>query len=92
LSTALFTVSFFQGDNNFPTPVDHVSDGSLNFCWRLILTPEHVVDYVVAHEVAHLKHMNHGPHFWALTARLTENPEIARAWLRQHGDRVLRYG
>jgi hypothetical protein len=67
-------------------------DGSLNFCWRLILTPEHVFDYVVAHEVAHLRHMNHGPRFWSLTARLTENPDLARAWLRQHGDRVLRYG
>ncbi len=68
------------------------SDGSLNFCWRLILTPVEVLDYVVAHEVAHLKHMNHGPRFWALTARLTANPSDARAWLRQHGDRVLRYG
>ncbi len=68
------------------------SDGCLNFCWRLILTPDYVVDYVVAHEVAHLKHMNHGKRFWALTARLTANAEDARAWLRQQGDRVLRYG
>ena len=68
------------------------SDGNLNFCWRLILTPEQVLDYVVAHEVAHLRHMNHGAQFWALTERLTENAQEARAWLRQHGDRVLRYG
>jgi len=68
------------------------SDGNLNFCWRLVLTPELVLDYVVAHEVAHLKYMNHGPRFWALTARLTSNARDARVWLRQHGDRVLRYG
>jgi predicted metal-dependent hydrolase len=68
------------------------SDGTLNFCWRLILTPVEVLDYVVAHEVAHLKHMNHGPRFWELTERLTVNAAEARAWLRQHGDRVLRYG
>jgi predicted metal-dependent hydrolase len=68
------------------------SDGTLNFCWRLILTPVGVLDYVVAHEVAHLKHMNHGPRFWELTERLTANASNARAWLRQHGDRVLRYG
>ena len=68
------------------------SDGSLNFCWRLILTPEHVLDYVVAHEVAHLKHMNHGKQFWDLTGRLTPKVPEARLWLRQHGNRVLRYG
>ena len=68
------------------------SDGNLNFCWRLILTPEQVLDYVVAHEVAHLRHMNHGARFWGLTARLTANAQEARAWLRQYGDRVLRYG
>lgn len=68
------------------------SDGNLSFCWRLILTPEHVLDYVVAHEVAHLMHMNHGARFWATTTRLTANATDARVWLRQHGDRVLRYG
>lgn len=68
------------------------SDGTMNFCWRLILTPEDVLDYVVAHEVAHLKYMDHGQDFWDLTARLTANATGARDWLRQHGDRVLRYG
>jgi len=68
------------------------SDGTMNFCWRLILTPQEVLDYVVAHEVAHLKHMDHGKKFWDLTARLTANASHAREWLRQHGDRVLRYG
>ncbi|MFQ6017446.1 MAG: M48 family metallopeptidase [Kiloniellaceae bacterium] len=67
-------------------------DGRLSFSWRLILAPEAVLDYVVAHEVAHLEEMNHGPHFWALASRLT--PEVAgpRRWLRRHGDGLLRYG
>lgn len=68
------------------------SDGNLTFCWRLILTPEHVLDYVAAHEVAHLRHMNHGPRFWALTGRLTADMPGARRWLRLNGDQVLRYG
>ncbi|MFQ5774806.1 MAG: M48 family metallopeptidase [Kiloniellaceae bacterium] len=68
------------------------SDGNLNFCWRLILAPEPVLDYVVAHEVAHLAEMNHGSRFWALTARLTPDCAGARRWLREHGDGLLRYG
>ncbi|RMD63790.1 MAG: M48 family peptidase [Alphaproteobacteria bacterium] len=68
------------------------ANGDMSFCWRLILAPEWVVDYVVAHEVAHLAEMNHGPRFWALTARLTDRPEAARHWLRRHGEGLLRYG
>lgn len=66
--------------------------GDLAFSWRLVLAPEPVLDYVVAHEVAHLQHMHHGPRFWALVARLT--PEVAgpRRWLRENGARLLRYG
>ncbi len=68
------------------------SDGALCFCWRLILAPEPVVDYVVAHEVAHLCYMNHGPRFWALVARLTPDAAGARRWLKEHGDTLVRYG
>ena len=68
------------------------SDGALCFCWRLILAPEAVLDYVVAHEVAHLRYMNHGPRFWALVARLTPDRESAQAWLKAHGDTLLAYG
>ncbi len=68
------------------------SDGTLCFCWRLILAPEYVLDYVVAHEVAHLRYMNHGPRFWTLAARLTADTEGARRWLREHGDTLLCYG
>lgn len=70
--------------------------GRLSFSWRLILTPEPVLDYVVGHEVAHLKEMNHSARFWALCARLTAdlNPDVAvpRNWLKTNGARLLRYG
>ncbi len=66
--------------------------GQLSFSWRLILAPRAVIDYVVAHEVAHLKELNHGPRFWRLTAELTRDVEGARAWLNQHGHALHRYG
>jgi hypothetical protein len=65
--------------------------GDLNFCWRLILAPEDVLHYVVAHEVAHLVHMDHGPRFWGLVRHLTDTVDGPRAWLRQHGERLHRY-
>lgn len=68
------------------------ADGQLNFSWRLILAPEHVLDYVVAHEVAHLVHRNHGEAFWALTNGLTERMGEARAWLNAHGRSLHRFG
>ncbi|WP_051340882.1 M48 family metallopeptidase [Azospirillum halopraeferens] len=68
------------------------STGRLSFSWRLILTPDAVLDYVVAHEVAHLKEMNHSPRFWSLCARLTADVAGPRAWLRANGARLLRYG
>jgi predicted metal-dependent hydrolase len=68
------------------------SDGALCFCWRLILAPEPVFDYVIAHEVAHLRHMNHGQRFWKLVARLTPDLHGARRWLKKNGDSLLAYG
>jgi predicted metal-dependent hydrolase len=65
---------------------------TLAFSWRLVMAPPHVQDYVAAHEVAHLRHMNHGRHFWALVADLTPHAETAMAWLRTHGPRLLRVG
>jgi predicted metal-dependent hydrolase len=67
-------------------------DGTLAFCWRLILAPDFVQDYVVGHEVAHLKHMNHGRHFWALTEQLTRHRATAGDWLSEHGQALLRIG
>ena len=68
------------------------ADGALNFCWRLIMAPEAVLDYVVAHEVAHLVHMNHSRRFWALVGRLTAKTAGPRSWLREHGHQLHRYG
>jgi len=59
--------------------------GTLTFSWRLVLAPPHVLDYLAAHEVAHLAEMNHGPRFWALVARLDPEHRAARAWLKAHG-------
>jgi predicted metal-dependent hydrolase len=71
--------------------------GRLSFCWRLILAPDHVLTYVIAHEVAHLKHMNHGRHFWRTVDELMAQEDIphksasARQWLRLHGASLYRY-
>ncbi|HVC56676.1 MAG TPA: SprT family zinc-dependent metalloprotease [Stellaceae bacterium] len=66
--------------------------GALSFSWRLVLAPESVVDYVVAHEVAHLAEMNHGPRFWRLVRTLTPDPATPRAWLKRHRSELFSYG
>ncbi len=68
------------------------STRSLSFSWRLILAPAFVLDYVVAHEVAHLREMNHGPRFWKLAHELAGDVKRPQAWLRQHGAGLHRYG
>ncbi|HBK08851.1 MAG TPA: zinc metallopeptidase [Acetobacteraceae bacterium] len=67
-------------------------DKSLALSWRLVMAPAFVQDYVVAHEVAHLRHMNHGPNFWALVDQLTPHTKAAIPWLRAEGARLLRIG
>jgi predicted metal-dependent hydrolase len=64
---------------------------SLSFSWRLILAPPFVLDYVVAHEVAHMRHMNHGPRFWKLVRELSTESEAAQAWLLRNGPLLHRY-
>ena len=66
--------------------------GNLNFSWRLILTPDFVFDYVIAHEVAHIREHNHGNGFWQLVETLTGETERARAWLNAYGAGLHRYG
>ena len=68
------------------------SSRALAFSWRLAMAPRFVLEYVVAHEVAHLRHMNHGPHFWALVATLTPHTQEAMRWLRDEGPRLMRVG
>ncbi len=63
----------------------------LSFSWRLILAPPYVLDYVVAHEVAHLKEMNHGPRFWKLVESMVDNVDRAQRWLAEHGTALHRY-
>jgi predicted metal-dependent hydrolase len=60
-------------------------DGVLSFSWRLILAPPHVLDYLAAHEVAHLREMNHSRRFWALVRKCMPEYEAGRDWLHQHG-------
>ncbi|UFM63555.1 M48 family metallopeptidase [Paracoccus sp. MA] len=64
-------------------------DGRLMFSWRLAMAPPEVLDYVAAHEVAHLAHMDHSPAFWAATGRLMPDYARHRAWLRRHGHELL---
>jgi predicted metal-dependent hydrolase len=68
------------------------ASGLLAFSWRLILAPTQVLDYVAAHEVAHLREMNHGPRFWKHVARAMPRLEDAKRWLRNHGADLHRYG
>jgi predicted metal-dependent hydrolase len=67
------------------------SDGTLSYSWRLILAPPFVLDYVAAHEVAHLKHMNHGRSFWRLVLTHCPNAGRAKTWLKRHGAELHAY-
>jgi predicted metal-dependent hydrolase len=67
-------------------------DTSIALSWRLVMAPEFVQDYVASHEVAHLRHMNHGRQFWSLVDELTPHKPRAIPWLRAEGSRLLRIG
>jgi predicted metal-dependent hydrolase len=56
--------------------------GNLNFTWRLILTPESIIEYVICHELAHLRHHNHSKRFWDEVRSMYPNYTEARNWLR----------
>jgi hypothetical protein len=66
--------------------------GVLSYSWRLILAPPFVLDYLAAHEVAHLVEMNHSQRFWRVVDRLCPNVRRAKAWLDMHGPELHRYG
>lgn len=67
------------------------STGALSYSWRLILAPPQVLDYVAAHEVAHLAQMNHSPAFWTEVTRLMPDYQTPRGWLRREGGALHRY-
>lgn len=66
-------------------------DGSLSFSWRLLFAPYIAADYVVAHEIAHLVHMNHGKEFWKLCSDLSENYKDGHRWMKKNGNELMRY-
>ncbi|KAB1075020.1 M48 family metallopeptidase [Methylobacterium planeticum] len=66
--------------------------GDLNFSWRLIMAPPLVLDYLVAHEMAHLREMNHSNRFWTLLGGLCPHVDEAEAWLKRYGATLHRYG
>lgn len=66
-------------------------DGRLMYSWRLIMAPPAVLDYVCAHEVAHLAQMNHSPAFWAEVARLMPGYAAPRRWLKTEGQALHAY-
>jgi len=66
--------------------------GKLNFNWRLILAPHYVLDYVAAHEVAHLVEMNHSPAFWDTVESTLPTMARGRDWLKAHGRELMVYG
>lgn len=66
--------------------------GNLSFSWRMAFAPPEVLDYLVAHEVAHLKELNHGKMFWRLVGELCAGWKDARAWIKKYGNTLYRYG
>lgn len=66
------------------------SAGRLMYSWRLVMAPPEVLDYVAAHEVAHLVHMDHSPRFWGVVETLFPDHRTCRAWLRTHGNSLHR--
>ncbi len=61
------------------------SNGNINIVWRLIMAPQWIIDYVIVHELAHLRHMNHSPSFWRLVEAVFPEHKQARQWLKKYG-------
>jgi len=67
------------------------NDGRLMFSWRLIFAPVAVLDYIVAHEVSHLKHMDHSSRFWELCYSITEDALFSKMWIKKYGTEIMGY-
>lgn len=63
----------------------------VSFSWLLVFAPTEILEYIIAHEVAHLKEMNHGPKFWALVKELCPGMNSAQRWLKEHGHTLHQY-
>lgn len=61
------------------------TSGNLSFSWRIAMAPGPVINYLVAHEVSHLKEMNHGPQFWRLCRQICPDTDRCRTWLKRNG-------
>ncbi len=59
--------------------------GTLRFCWRLVMAPMDIIDYVVVHELAHLKELNHSARFWGLVSKTIPNYPVSKKWLIDNG-------
>jgi predicted metal-dependent hydrolase len=68
------------------------SSAALSFSWRLVMAPPFVLDYLAAHEVAHLRHLNHSEVFWTVTEGLVPDYRRAEAWLKTYGVGLMRFG
>lgn len=67
------------------------SKSNINYNWRIVLAPAHVIDYLVCHEVSHLRHQDHSPAFWDCVASLCPDYQEGRAWLKVKGKELYRY-
>jgi predicted metal-dependent hydrolase len=67
-------------------------DGKISFSWRLIFAPIESLDYVVAHEVAHLAHLDHSPAFWKVCEALSDQYGKGSRWMRKNSAELMRYG
>jgi hypothetical protein len=65
-------------------------EGRLMYSWRLIMAPPAVLDYVAAHEVAHLVELNHSPAYWAVVSRICPDWQVHRSWLHDQGGALHR--
>jgi predicted metal-dependent hydrolase len=63
-------------------------DGTLNFTWRLVMAPLDVIDYVVVHELVHLRVKNHSRKFWKAVEEIMPGWRLQRKWLREHGEKL----
>jgi predicted metal-dependent hydrolase len=66
--------------------------GDLSFSWRVIMAPPFVLDYLAAHEVAHIRELNHSPRFWRLVRQSCPDMERGQSWLKTHGSQLHLYG